>query len=167
MKKLIIIRGNSGSGKSTIAKRIRETVGKNKKIALVEQYYLRRFILKEKECESGDNIELIQQIVLFALKKECDIILEGILYSKRYKRMLQELVDASAESYVDYLDIPFEETLRRHKTKHNSHEFGEKEMGDWYKEKDVLNFLNEKILNEDLSEEQIIKKIIEEAKFQV
>ena len=89
MKSLIIIRGNSGSGKSTIAKSIREKAGKNKKIAIIEQDYFRRFILKEKEQESENNIELIKMNVLFAFRKGYDVILEGILFSKRYKSMLE------------------------------------------------------------------------------
>ena len=65
--KLIILRGNSGSGKSTIAKHLREVSGH--KIAIVEQDYLRRFVLKEKEKEGANNIDLIYRTVIFALSR--------------------------------------------------------------------------------------------------
>lgn len=164
MKKLIIIRGNSGSGKSTIAKSIREKAGKDKKVAIIEQDYFRRFILKEKEQESENNIELIKMNVLFAFRKGYDVILEGILFSRRYKSMLEEIINKSNENYIYYLDISFEETLRRHATKYNSHEFGEKEMRDWYKEKDILNLLGEKIIKENLSKDEIVEKILNDAR---
>lgn len=50
--KLIVLRGNSGSGKSTTAKMLRDAAiakGTKTKIAIIEQDYLRRYILKEKE----------------------------------------------------------------------------------------------------------------------
>lgn len=162
MKKLIIIRGNSGSGKSTVAKKIREKADCEKKIALVEQDYLRRFILKEKEKESENNVDLIRLNVIFALERGYDVILEGILFSQRYKNMLEEVMSKAGESYVYYLDIPFEETLRRHQTKCNAHDFGEKEMMSWYKENDVLGLQKEKVLNENLSEDEIVKLICAE-----
>lgn len=85
--KLVVLRGNSGSGKSTVAKALREQ-GKTK-IAIVEQDYLRRFILKEKETEGTNNIDLIQQTVEFALSRGYNVILEGILYFPRYGEMLK------------------------------------------------------------------------------
>lgn len=77
--KLIVIRGNSGSGKGTIAKKVRE--GSKRKIAIVEQDYLRRFILKEKEDSKvlPNIIGLIEQTVIFSLMHGYDVILDGIL----------------------------------------------------------------------------------------
>ncbi|MEA3323065.1 MAG: zeta toxin family protein [Patescibacteria group bacterium] len=165
MKKLVIIRGNSGSGKSTVAKCLREGVKHNKKIAIIEQDYLRRFILKEKEADSTNNIDLIKLTVLFAFEKGYDVLLEGILYSKRYKRMIEELMDESSKSYIYYLDISFDETLRRHKTKYNADEFGKSEMRSWYKKKDILNFSGERVLGEELSKKQIVEIINSEVGF--
>lgn len=102
--------------------------------------------------------------VLFAFRKGYDVILEGILFSRRYKSMLEEIINKSNENYIYYLDISFEETLRRHATKYNSHEFGEKEMRDWYKEKDILNLLGEKIIKENLSKDEIVEKILNDAR---
>src|SRR5215510_2150387 len=42
---LIVVRGNSGSGKSTIARAVRDRYGRG--CALIEQDYLRRTILRE------------------------------------------------------------------------------------------------------------------------
>ena len=83
--KLVVLRGNSASGKSTVAKQLREI--SQRKIALVEQDHIRRIILKEKDVPGGDNIDLIRQIVEFALGRKYDVILEGILDTRRYGAM--------------------------------------------------------------------------------
>ena len=157
--KLIILRGNSGSGKSTVAKKLREASGR--KVALVEQDNIRRVILKEKETDDGANIALIAQIVEFALGRGYDVILEGILKFQRYGDMLKKLITSCPESYVYFFDVSFEETLRRHATKPNAHEFGEKEMREWYKHRDLTGFKEEKIIPEKHSLERTVRMIME------
>lgn len=44
--------------------------------------------------------------------------------------------------YAYYFDIPFEETILRHKQRHIS-SFGEKQMRSWWKEKDYIGFIPE------------------------
>lgn len=162
--KLIVLRGNSGSGKSTVAKALREAA--SSKIAIVEQDYLRRFILKEKETEGNNNIDLIQQTVEFCLERGYDVILEGILYFPRYGNMLKQLVEKCPNNYFYYLDVSFDETLRRHTTKPNAHEFGEKEMSEWYKPNQLTHFASEKIIPESFSKEEAVKKILRETGLQ-
>lgn len=55
--RLIVLRGNSASGKSTIAAEIRSRFGRG--IAIVSQDYLRRIVLKQRDCPGGVNIGLI------------------------------------------------------------------------------------------------------------
>ena len=59
--KLIVVRGQSGSGKSTVAKEIRASF--NSPTALIEQDYLRRYLLGEKGTTSGNNVGLIEKII--------------------------------------------------------------------------------------------------------
>lgn len=159
--KLIVLRGNSGSGKSTVAKKLREA--SHRKVAIVEQDYLRRFILKEKETEGTNNIALIEQTVEFALAHEYDVILEGILYFPRYGEMLKRLANKCPDNYFFYFDVSFEETLKRHATKPNAHEFGEKEMRDWYKPNQLTNFENEYIISETSPIENSVSTILKQA----
>lgn len=162
---LIILRGNSGSGKSTTAKLLREAAierGVKRKIAIIEQDYLRRYILKEKESEGSDNVGLMEQTALFAMQRNYVVILEGIFYSARYKAMLERLIANDKENYIYYFDVSIEETLARLASKPNAHEFGEKEMREWYKGKDLLGIDNEQILGESLSQQQIIDRILED-----
>ena len=160
-QKLVILRGNSGSGKSSIAKKLREE--SSRKIALIEQDYLRRTVLKEKEKTDGDNIDLIYQTVIFSLEHKYDVILEGILNFKRYGKMLQALIHQCPDHYVYWFDITFEETLKRHVTKGNAHEFGEMEMRKWYNQDDRTRFLNEKIIPESSSFNETVKYIQKES----
>lgn len=162
--KLIILRGNSGSGKTSVATLLRERSSGGRKIAIIEQDYVRRFILKEKERDNGDNIDLIRQTVTFALSRGYHVILEGILYSERYKPMLLELLEENDENYVYYLDVSLEGTLKRHKTKPNAHEFGEKEMREWHRPLDILGLRNERVIGEHSAQEATVAKILFETK---
>lgn len=157
--KLIVLRGPSGSGKSSTAKELR--LAQTEKMALIEQDHFRRIVLKEKDVPNGLNADLIKQTVLFGLEHSFHVIMEGIFHSGRYIDMFQEILKKHpSNNYFFYFDIPFEETLRRHKFKPNKHEFDEKEMRDWYKEKDLLNFVQETLIPETSSVEQTIDTLI-------
>ncbi len=158
--KLIILRGNSGSGKSSVAQAVRAKA--SGKIALIEQDYLRRIVLEERETAGADNIEFIRKMVEFSLARGYHVILEGILASQRYSTMLKELITMCPDHYVYYFDVSFEETLRRHATKSNANKFGEKEMRNWYKERDLLGVDNEQIIPETSSLQQSVASILQE-----
>lgn len=86
---LIVLRGNSGSGKSSIARAVRARYGRG--LALVEQDYLRRQLLKELDLPGGNAAELIAQTVRFALDAGYHVLCEGILHRDRYGPMLDQL----------------------------------------------------------------------------
>lgn len=157
--KLIIIRGNSGSGKSTVARALRERLGYG--TALIEQDYIRRTLLREKDRPNQPNIELIKLNAEFALSKGYDVVLEGILPAKHYKKMLRELLENhSGPCFVYYFDVSLEETLRRHETKPNSHEFGETELRQWYLPHDTLGTPGEITISETSSRGESIARIL-------
>ena len=161
--KLIIIRGNSGSGKTTVAKELRSRIGGglSGNTLLVQQDVLRRDMLRERDMlEKRSVIKLIELVVEFGRRQGRIVILEGILATKKYGPMLHQLASQFDEAHVYYLDIPFDETLRRHATKPNAHEFGEKEMREWWNEKDYLHIDGEKLLDKSKSVEDITTQII-------
>lgn len=159
--KLIILRGPSGSGKSSIAKAIqKEHLTQNKLISYIEQDYFRRIILKEKDTAHGFNIQLIKETVLFLLQNQYDVIMEGIFDKERYTKMFEEIIHIHpSNNHFFYFDISFTETLRRHATKPNKNDFGEKEMKTWYKNKDLLQCVQEEIISEKSSAEETIRDI--------
>lgn len=161
--KLIIIRGNSGSGKTTVAKELRRRIGDglSDDTMLVQQDVVRRDILRERDMpEKQSVIELIELVVEFGRKQDRTVILEGILSAKKYGPMLIKLMSRFEKAYVYYFDLSFEETMARHASKPNAHEFGEKEMREWWNEKDYLNVLGEKVLHKDMSVDDIIAEIL-------
>ena len=157
-QKLIIIRGNSGSGKSTIADRIRSELGE--KVMFLQQDVLRRDILKVKDKEGNPVIGLIKQLAIYGKNNGYDVLLEGILSENKYGEMLRALLSEFDETYAYYLDIPFDETLRRHGLRHKNNDFGEVEMREWWREKDYLHIESEKIFDESLSEDDLVSLIL-------
>lgn len=160
MPNLIVLRGNSGSGKSTVARLVRERARSGYKVAIVEQDYLRRIVLKEKENEGSANIGLIQQTVSYCLGQGYHVVLEGILYSKRYRDMIRTLVDEADQHWIYYFDVAFEETLRRHATKPNAADFGEVEMREWYNADDRLGLAREWSIPEEHSSDASVARIL-------
>ncbi len=64
------------------------------------------------------------------------------------------------EIYAYYFDLPFEETVKRHQTKPNCHEFGEEEMRRWWRKKDFSDVLNEVAITPEKDRESIVADIV-------
>jgi hypothetical protein len=157
--RLIVLRGNSGAGKSTIARTLRSRLSGC--VAWVEQDYLRRIVLREHDIPDGRNIGLISNTVRYALDDGCDVILEGILFSARYAEMLQALgADHRGQTLWYRFDISLDETLRRHATRPQATEFGAAAMRRWFCELDPLSFVNETIVPEGWSIEDTVARML-------
>ncbi|GMQ64637.1 kinase [Vallitalea maricola] len=156
--KLIILRGNSGSGKTTTGKALQRKLGHG--TMLISQDVVRREMLYVKDGPDTEASQLLFELALYG-KNNCNIvILEGILNSKWYKNLFVNLHNVFKNKiFAYYFDIPFEETLNRHQQKPNAHEFGEKEMKEWWNEKDLLDIIPEVLLHEELSLNKIVDTI--------
>lgn len=160
MSKLIILRGNSGSGKTTTAKAIQDTFPRGK-VMKISQDEIRLGILNVKDRQENPTADLIRLIAEFGHEHFDIVIIEGILGSHIYKEMLESLcVLFENQVYSYYYDLSFEETLERHSRREKVKEFGAERMKSWWLEKDVLNFSNETLLTAELSQEQIVERII-------
>lgn len=149
MSKLIIIRGNSGSGKTSVAKLLQKKFGRN--TMLISQDIIRREMLWVKS-DSGTDIPLLIDLLKYGKRNSDVTILEGILYSEFYKPLFETAVkEYSLNIFAYYYDLTFEETLLRHNTKPNKFDFGEEDMRRWWKEKDFLDMISETILNKNLT----------------
>ncbi|MBC7459614.1 kinase [Candidatus Saccharibacteria bacterium] len=157
--KLVIIRGNSGSGKSTVARLVREKLGEN--TMLVPQDVVRREMFYVKDRVGNPAINLISKIALYGNEVGYNVVLEGILSKKLYDNMLNNLIsEYSDNAYVFYMDVSFEETLRRHDTKPKRHEYGLEKMIEWWLEKDYLNLPNEYIIPENYDATEAVDYIL-------
>jgi len=155
---LIILRGNSGSGKTTTGKVLQRKFGHG--TMLISQDVVRREMLYVKDGPDTEASQLLFELALYG-KNNCNVvILEGILNSKWYKNLFINLHNVFKDKiFAYYFDIPFEETLNRHQQKANAHEFGEKEMKEWWNEKDLLDIIPEVLLHEELSLNKIVDTI--------
>lgn len=146
MHKLIILRGNSGSGKTTVSKELQKRFGRN--TMLISQDMVRLQMLYAKDAEA---LPLIIQLLKYGRQNSDITILEGILDSEVYESLFETAVkEYGAGIFAFYYDLPFEETLRRHATKPNRAEFGEQDMRRWWKEKDYTNVIPEKTITRDM-----------------
>ena len=158
MSKLIILRGNSGSGKTTIAKELQKHFGRN--TMLISQDVIRRDMLWVKDGESTEAIPLMKELLTYGIKHSDIVILEGIMYADWYKPLFELAIRLyGTEVYAYYFDLPFEETLERHQTKPNCNEVGEEAMRRWWREKDFSDVLRERIITSEKEIPDIVTEI--------
>ncbi len=147
MPKLIIFRGNSGSGKTTVSRELQKRFGRN--TMLISHDMIRLQILNAKDSEA---LPLITELLKYGRQHSEITVLEGILPTETYKPLFETAVkEYGAEIYAFYYDLSFEETLSRHNTKPNRADFGETEMRRWWKEKDYIGSIPERTITENMS----------------
>ena len=162
MNKLIILRGNSGSGKTSVAKALQEKFGPN--TMLISHDMIRMNIL---HVWGAVGIEKSRPLLIELLKygrQNSEItILEGILDSNEYYLLFETAVKEYGENiFAYYYDLPFEETLKRHSTKPNRNDFGENDMRRWWREKDYLSLICETTLTESVTLNEAVDMIYQE-----
>ena len=158
MKKLVILRGNSGSGKTTVARALQRKIGFN--TMLISQDEIRRNMLWVKDGMDTKALPLMIELLKYGNEHSAIVILEGIMYDEWYNPLFNvanELYGANVYSY--YFDIPFEETVRRHQTRSKSQEFGEEHMRQWWREKDFSSALKEEIISCEMDADGIVEKV--------
>ncbi|MCJ1676409.1 kinase [Streptomyces sp. APSN-46.1] len=157
--RLVVLRGNSASGKSSVAAGLRDRFGRG--LALVGQDNLRRVVLREHDRPGAANIGLIDTVARYALGAGYHVVVEGILYADHYGDMLAQLrADHRGPTHGFYLHVPFEETLARHATKPQAAEYGEAEMRDWYRNLDLLPGGAETVIGADSTLPQTVDRIL-------
>ncbi|AJC22566.1 AAA family ATPase [Pandoraea pulmonicola] len=154
---LIVLRGNSGSGKSTIARMLSERLKPHS--AWIEQDHVRRIVLREKDVPLGDTPDLLSLMARYCLERGRHTIVEGILHAERYGPMLEALRDSHSGPTLFYsFDLSFEETLRRHATRHLP-DVNEQMMRRWYLGWQPLPFCSEERILAGQSLDQILDRI--------
>ncbi|CBG67560.1 kinase [Streptomyces sp. LBUM 1478] len=159
--RLVVVRGNSASGKSSVAEQLREKFGRG--LALVAQDILRRTVLRERDRPGAANIGLIDLTARYALDAGYHVVVEGILYADHYGDMLARLrTDHRGPTHGYYLDVPFAETLARHATKSFAQDVGEKELREWYRPGDLLPGGVETVIGVDSTLQETVDRIMAE-----
>jgi hypothetical protein len=79
-------------------------------------------------------------------------------------RHLADLVaDHRGSSGIHYLDVSFEESLRRHATRPQAAEFGPDDMRQWYRKPDLLNLPGEHLVTRGSSLNDTVQRILADA----
>ncbi|MEV3858135.1 AAA family ATPase [Streptomyces sp. NPDC050095] len=160
--RLIVVRGNSASGKSSVAAGLRAAFGRN--LAIVAQDNLRRIVLRERDRPGGANIALIDMTARYALDHGFHTVVEGILYADRYGTMLKDLVrDHRGISRCYYLDVPLQETFARHAAKGDADYLAhvtEEHLTDWYCERDLLPGGIETVIEANSTLEETVARVL-------
>ena len=163
MSALIVLRGNSGSGKTTVARALQREFGRG--TLLISQDAVRRDMLWSKDGPDNPALPLMRELLRYGSRHSDMVILEGILRADWYAPLfLAARADFGANIFAYYWDIPFEETLRRHATKPNRNEFGEAELRDWWLEGDRTPLLQERTIAADESLEATVARIVRDVR---
>lgn len=158
---LVIIRGNSGSGKTTAAREVRRRYGRG--AALLEQDYLRRTLLREHDIAHINPVAptFITATARTAFDLGYHVILEGILHTERYADALHHLINHHpGPTAVFYLDVTYNETVRRHLTREEPIPVTPDQMRHWYTHRDLLHLPNETLIPETSTPTQTVTTIL-------
>ena len=158
MSKLIILRGNSGSGKTTIAKELQKKIGSN--TLVISQDAIRREMLSVSDGPDTLALPMLKDLLQYG-KEHCEtVILEGIMVADWYHPLFELAKELYGNNiYAYYFDIPFEETIKRHRTRDKRSEFGEETMREWWVDKDYSDVLDEMAITADKEQETIVQEI--------
>jgi hypothetical protein len=159
MPTLIIVRGNSGSGKSSVANKLQKRIGRN--TLIIPQDTVRREMLWAHDGKDTVALPLLVDLLNYGFL-HCDyVILEGILNASWYMPLFESAIELFKDRiFAYYYDIPIEETLKRHQTKEKKFEFGEVEMRRWWNEKDFIGIIPEHVFTQEVSLEDAVNIII-------
>lgn len=158
MATLILLRGNSGSGKSTVARALQQHFGRD--TLLIPQDTVRREMLYARDLPAGPTAPLMEAIARWGAAYCPVTIVEGILCSKRYDGLFRTLSELFDDIHAYYFDVSFDETLRRHETRPQKSQFGPEHMRSWWLEHDVLTVIRETIIPESSTLEETVTRII-------
>ncbi|MGV9667309.1 AAA family ATPase [Nocardia niigatensis] len=158
MSVLVVIRGNSASGKSTAAVAVQQRFARGACL-VVPQDVVRRQMLREPDADGAANIELLEHIAAFGLARGLVVIVEGILNAGRYGAALERLTLAADRALHYCFDLTLEETVARHTAGSRAAEFSPEQMAEWYHGWQPLGFAPEIRIDAGWSRAAVVERI--------
>lgn len=159
--RLIVLRGNSGSGKSALAAAIRGA--RPRGVAIVGLDHVRRELLHVPDEPGALSVEFVDLAARFALDRGLHVVVEGILHEEIYGDVLRLLVaEHRGASRCYRYDLTFEETLRRHLSKGGRivEEVDEATLRSWWRPADPLPGVDERVLPAGSSLEDSLRTVL-------
>jgi len=158
MSKLIVIRGPSGAGKSTVAAELHKRCPNP--ALLINEDKIRFMFNNWQEPAHTASKQLATAMILQGLKSGFDVIYEGISNVKTYDKYFRQILDSHEnDNYFFYLDVSFDESLKRHETRPEKSKFGAEEMSKWRDYASLAGYADETIIPESSSLEDTINLI--------
>ncbi|MTE17065.1 AAA family ATPase [Nocardia aurantiaca] len=158
MSVLVVIRGNSASGKSTAARTVQQRFAHGACL-VVPQDVVRRQMLRKPDAAGAANVELLEHIARFGLTRSLVVIVEGILHAGRYGSMLERLTAAADHALHYCFDLTFEETVTRHIASSRAADFTPEQMARWYHGRQPLSFADETRIDASWGPDMIVDRI--------
>jgi predicted kinase len=158
---LIVLRGNSAAGKSTLARDLQRELGAG--TANIGQDHFRRVVLREHDIADGDNIGLLANTIRYCSGVGYHVIVEGILVAKHYRDMLRQVIDEHVgPSHVFYLEVSLDEALRRHRERPLGAEVSIESFRRWYVPSDLLGVPGEVVLDATEEASRTVARVVAE-----
>ena len=98
MPRLIIVRGNSGSGKSSVAKALQKEIGRN--TLLISQDTVRREMLWAHDGSETTALPLLIYLLEYGYRNSEITILEGILKASWYEPLFERAMQLFEDSNI-------------------------------------------------------------------
>ena len=146
MAVLIVLRGNSGSGKTALSKRLQEALGPN--TMRISHDTVRMEILNVRGEEG--------------VRRSTPLLIELLRYGRAHAAAAD--LFGAENLFAYYYDLPFAETLARHATKPNRADFGEAEMRRWWQGRDLVASLRETVFGPELSLEEAAAQVLRDVR---
>ncbi|WP_236008137.1 AAA family ATPase [Levilactobacillus andaensis] len=142
MTKLIVLRGNSGCGKTTTAQRLRQKLAPD--CLLINQDVVRRQICHAPDHKNNASIKVMADLITWGVQQGFStIVLEGILKCSVYGDWLRRLQGQWGQRLISaYFDVSFATTVARNQQKQLP--FTDEQLQQWWLGHDVLG--NEAVL---------------------
>jgi hypothetical protein len=135
-------------------------------VGRLSQDYLRRIVLREHGSNGTPTVapEFITTMVRAALSSDYHVVLEGNLHTGPYGAPLRKLIaEHPGPSAVFWMQVSFDETLRRHAGRPGLAHISAETMASWYTPRDLLGVPGERIIAEESSVENSVSAILHDS----
>lgn len=157
-RRLLVLRGPSAAGKSTVAAEVAQACPE--KVAILEEDCVRRVVLRRQDEDRVACRRMLRASAMAALESGFHVVLEGILTARHYREMIGDLAaENPGRTYVFYFDVSLQETVRRHQTKPIAGDVAPSLLRDWYSAASPLGLPIETVIPETFTVEQAVRFI--------